>query len=642
MLEKNLQALSMQNPSLAQKILYHQAQDVDFDIAESGDYNIIYKGVHLHDTKNPQLEAKLIFGDNNNEENKLQLVFGLGLGYLFKRAYIGSAGSIIVFEPSLDVLRSTLEVVEFSEEIADKRVFIINELSELESVFLKYLYDNVTIMHLDSYMNMYPGMHEKVYFELNRLNLDQKTNIIRSIDMSKAFVISLPHFKKAPPVNILENKFKNKAALVVSAGPSLDSAIDLIKENRNKFIIISIGQAFGSLYKAGIMPDLVMILDTYFSPEWFSCVESTKDNLNLVLATSVQPQLWELETKTKFAYYSGHDYMTNWILKRIGHKSLESGATVSITSVYLAKLMGANPIILIGQDLAFKDNRVYAANSIHDFLKITIDSENKTSYYAAEPEVKTNSKINGLTGAEYVTHLVSMNALQHKSILTVKGWNGENVPTSSTYASFITEYNQMAEDFKQKYPHIRIINTSEGGAYLEGFEHLQLKEVIKDLPNLNIDLNTAIYEEYTSNKTDSMKVNEIDSSLKSLIKDLKNLKEDAQKVTKLANRILNDLKRTNNIPDNSTIDMIQKLQKYDKSVRSYNVGDRISFVYPFIQKELYEYNKLNDKKVESNQEKLVNGINSIKKFSENMIIASDRMIETYNSLIIYEKSLVEK
>lgn len=641
MLEKNLQALATQNPTLANKILNHQAQDIEFDVAKSGDYNLIYKGIPLHDTQDPQLEAKLIFGKQDEEENKLTLVFGLGLGYLFKRVYISSVGSIIVYEPSLDILRSTLEVVEFSEEIADKRVSIVNELSGLEAVFLKYLYDKVSIMYLNSYKNMYSGLYEKVYFELNRLNLEQKTNTLRSIDIATAFMNSLNYFKMAPAANVLENKFKNKTVLVVSAGPSLDNTISLIKENRDKFVIISIGQAFKALYLAGILPDLVMVLDTYFASEWFNCVESPENELNLILATSAKTTLWELPAKTKFVYYSGQDYMTNWVLNRLEGKSLEHGATVSITATYLAKSMGANQIILIGQDLAYRDNKMYAANAIYGFVNISVDDQGNVNHYI-KPENKLKESIDNKSSEEFTDCLLSHNFAQHKNTIIVKGWNSENLHTSSAYASFITEFNQMALDFKENYPDIKVINCSEGGAYLEGFEHLPLSEIIKDLPTLDITPVSIIYNEYISNKPDPIKVNNIEESLKNLIKDLKNLKEDALKVVKLANRISVELKNSSYVVTMNLVNMINKLQKLDKEVRKYNIEDRISFVYPFIQKELFEYNKLKDKMPKTSQEKLIYGINSIQKFSEVMIIAANRMTETYNNLVSYEKNLTVK
>jgi hypothetical protein len=623
MLDKNLQALSIKNQHLAQKIYAHTFEDIEFAKTETGEYNIFYRGIPIHSEQNPQEEAKEVFGEEDKNENGLCCLFGLGLGYLFKRAYLSFAGTIIVYEPIIDILRATLEVVDFSQELSDSRVFIIQDYKELEGIFYKYRFESARLINLNSYRIMLPELYEQTFYELNKLYIDQNTNIQKSIEIAEGFVANLPSIVKTPSVEVLEGLFKNYAALVVSAGPSLDKAIETIKENRKKFVIIAIGQAVKALYAADIMPDLVVLIDMLPFDHQIECLGEEKRKLNLVLEPSTHNNLYIEPVKSRFVYLPDSDYMSMWYAKRCGAKGYPQAGTVSIIAFHLAKITGANPIILVGQDLAYSGGKAYASNTIYDAVKLQIDEKQNVK---ARIELENNSEI--LTVKD---EILLKNKNLYENTLLVKGQSGEMLPTINSYATFITIYNDLAKYARLENNELEIINASTGGAYLQNFDHKTLEDAVNSLEDLDrspIELINNIYSEY---KPDYESIRSVSDDFQDLLTMLQRLKTETLSVLKISSRIKKELKLSKNIT-NKAMDMARSLQKLDMQVRSYNTDNKISFIYPFIQKELFEYNKIKDRIVLSEYDKFVLAVEIVEAFSNAMRIGAERTINSFKKL----------
>ena len=94
MFQKNLEALKSNNPELAARLKQVNIQNIkEIGVynAETGDVILTYKDVPLHDTSDPIRESKATWNRTITCElrrNDIQLVYGLGLGYLFRRAYV--------------------------------------------------------------------------------------------------------------------------------------------------------------------------------------------------------------------------------------------------------------------------------------------------------------------------------------------------------------------------------------------------------------------------------------------------------------------------------------------------------------------------------------------------------------------------
>ena len=85
-LEKNLDIIRKYDKNLADRILMFDVEKSNILITKTDkdEYNLIYKGINLHNNQGAENEADEIALKIKNKENKnsIRLIYGLGLGYL--------------------------------------------------------------------------------------------------------------------------------------------------------------------------------------------------------------------------------------------------------------------------------------------------------------------------------------------------------------------------------------------------------------------------------------------------------------------------------------------------------------------------------------------------------------------------------
>ena len=132
--QKNLATLSQKNPELAQKLGSYIPSEIPQLVQENGAYNILYKGKLIHNSQNPLAEANEVFTMSQNSPVAIHLVYGLGLGYLFQIASLNSQGTVILYEPDLNILWLAFTLVDFSNDIMKKNVYITDDFNTVTSV----------------------------------------------------------------------------------------------------------------------------------------------------------------------------------------------------------------------------------------------------------------------------------------------------------------------------------------------------------------------------------------------------------------------------------------------------------------------------------------------------------------------------
>ena len=136
MFSKNLEALRVTNPDLADRLEAMPISDkTTLFLGPNQEINIAYEDIALHRIMDPFGECRDLFETNVTEDAKsyqgLIFMFGLGLGYFLRRAFVHSEAQIVLFEPYLDVLRHTLEVVDLAKELASSRVRILYDKTHI-------------------------------------------------------------------------------------------------------------------------------------------------------------------------------------------------------------------------------------------------------------------------------------------------------------------------------------------------------------------------------------------------------------------------------------------------------------------------------------------------------------------------------
>lgn len=567
MFKKNIEAIKIKNPTLAEKlekINIETIKNVLVYQADSGDYIISYNNTLMHNTEDPVREAKSVWYKAIKSEfhkNDIQIIFGLGMGYLLKRAYLNSTSKIYIIEPFIELLRFVLEYVDFSQEFQDDRIFITDNLTELtKKIQNEYLNgDKIEFLFLNSYIKLSQQMLVELTNQVLNIceskSVDQNTIFNQCKLWTQNSILNISSFANARPHSYLANKFSNKTALIISAGPSLAENIEKIKQNRDKFVIIAVCSIYKYLLKNNITPDFITFADSRFLVEHVRGEEESLKNMNIVINSRADNYIFEQEAKSKFVAFSSTDDISSWIQKSMNAdiKLDKSGGTVSILSYYFAKSLGCNPIVFTGLDLAFINNKVYANGmemevNQNGTLKIPAESVKKVSY--------------------------------------VKSANGEMVPTRDDYLAFVRQFNEI---FTEEEQDERIINTSLSGAYIKGMDYMSFDEMLDTIDSSEIDVNKEISAIIKSTKTGWKQANSL------LIKQAKIEYENIKKFDLEANNTYQKLQELCELFEMhkdkmGTIDSkIEELKHPLNSIRTMAVNN--SFLSSYLQCELLEYTR---------------------------------------------------
>lgn len=196
---------------------------------------------------------------------------------------------------------------------------------------------------------------------------------------------NLPEYLVNPGLEALKDIHKGKPAICVSAGPSLKKNLRLLlnPEVRNRVLVISVGTVYTTLVGLGIKPDIVTTIDFQMLnyTDQFANVNLPTD-VALVYLHSTYPTTVRRWPGPKFVALNSSDTVS-WFINKIG-SAKASGAqsqTVAHLNVLTAQMVGANPIILLGQDLSMPLEEHHAPGSN---VQDQSPSENRDSHVEAE------------------------------------------------------------------------------------------------------------------------------------------------------------------------------------------------------------------------------------------------------------------
>lgn len=527
-LKSNLEFISKHNKTLSGNISQITEYTKNFEIKTNlaGEYNLVINGMAVHSLTGAVEEAKNILSAlPHNENGSIHLIYGMGLGYLPDEFINNAKGAVIVYEQDMEILHFVLSAVDFSQNFKTGRLYIASDLNELEEILYNiYKYKSkASLSFVDYYKTQY--RHD---FETFRVWLVRKIELIDhnyKLQMFKMFTFfestikSLDKKYNLPPLTEYKDAFKDKPAIIVSAGPSLNKNIEVLKKYKDNAIVFCVGTALRSLYRNNITPDFLNVIETVNTSLHYN-LPISKD-INFIAEPYTEKTFLDIEFKNRFVTPSLETDASRWFLEKAEKEftPFETKGTVAYHALYSAYYLGCNPIILIGQDLAYTDGQCYSKGSKFDGLQCVFDEEAqkymiapknfeeyRDAYFASEgySEERKNSAIERV--------LARMN----NNIKFVQGQDGEMLPTDSVYAIFIDYF----KEFAAVYGHERtLINSSLGGALIKGFETAPLDEVCEKFANKPIDKESLFSLLGTKNSIDNKIV------IKNLRKDTLILKE---------------------------------------------------------------------------------------------------------------------
>lgn len=285
-------------------------------------------------------------------------------------------------------------------------------------------------------------------------------------------LLNMPYYVKNPGFEEFKEKYghyyANKPAVIVSSGPSLDKNVHLLKDYRDKMLVLSCDGSLAPLEKHGIKPDIVGSVEReYLTYTAFYRDRTMDDSIIFSGPAVVRPEIIEkFDGKNILSVFKDKDIYGQWMNEITLNKKgvVWAGSSVAHFLLSLADGLGCDPIMLIGQDLAYSLDGVSHAGETE--IKETIDLSKVTEW--------------------------------------VKDYDGNDIPSTTVWKNFLTTFEDMIRKSDKK-----IIDATEGGALIKGSEIRKLKDALEqyckgELPIFNeLVNNMEVKEEYVAEAKES-------------------------------------------------------------------------------------------------------------------------------------------
>lgn len=345
------------------------------------------RDVFLHSRHHPVDEARRLLAaqDADGLSHKVCIALhGSGLGYTVAEVLqrVPREAMVLLFEPSLPLIRRMLEVVDLAKPLRSRRLTLVtrSEKSELfraigpRAVLLSM--PSARIEHAPSMrLPGATGFHEACKAHLDDLTSYSRTSlntvVLNGRRTAENITANLDQYARSVAsaacggLTSLRGRFDGKPAIIVSAGPSLRRNKHLLTDLQHHAVIIAVQTTLRPLLDMGVTPDFVTSLDYHeISARFF---EGLPSSLSTHLVAEAKATRLVLERHPGPISVVGNDYADSMLRElRPQLPRLPAGATVAHLAFYLAQHLGCDPILFVGQDLGFTDGLCYTPGTAYD------------------------------------------------------------------------------------------------------------------------------------------------------------------------------------------------------------------------------------------------------------------------------------
>jgi len=470
-LERNLARIRRRNPASAQAVEAASDPAVRVVVGPKGATTVSADGKLLGSAYDPRSEGERLAGRMLSDATDLLLAIGFGLGHHLEAFHERNGCPLIVYEPSPARLRAALATRPFPL-LEREHVWVTCDLATLGGLLARYYTPGLCIRVVPhpALLDMDPDAVREAVQQVqqtkNVLDITATTRVRMAAAWTALTVENLPHLVASPSGLTLKDAFRGLPAVVCAAGPSLDKQLPLLREYQDRVLVVAIGQVVGSLRRAGIRPHVVHLVESQDVRHHLLDEDGRgTEDLNLFLLDSAFPGLFELPVRSRFHVPIEANTMATWLGRLAGDgRGIHSGGTVAQTAVFLARALGADPVLLIGQDLAYTGKRAYASHSVYDGVGFEDRGDGRYELTRIDRKMRHFRPVSGPGQS------------RRKDLVWVPGWGGTRVPTSPSYASFRESYRDIASAVKRGGG--RLLNCTEGGALIPSVEHVPFAEML--------------------------------------------------------------------------------------------------------------------------------------------------------------------
>lgn len=471
--EKNITLIDRKYPYVSELVkqvdLNEAGKKVGIEQTTDGQL-ILFKTVnnrkwYLNSRLNPEMASKLYADRYKIQPYEMYFVFGFADGRSIKKLLekCDATNLLVVGIPDMEAFAVAISCFDFCNLWEDDRVkLVFPEIVFDTETFIQYAVDYTRIKLLE--FCILPG-YDILYHEMCEQYMDIVLDRMKNVIVNKSTQLS---FNRLVPQRILSNTkrmimhsnirqlqmalknydLRNIPAIIVSAGPSLDQNIHLLKEARGRALIIAVDASVRAVMQAGVRPDLLCSIDPK-SPERF-LTDVNLDDVYWACNQMSNSLLLKKYGKHIFYYGSYRSIWENELEKQLGYEfpKIATGGSVSTEAFMLSLYLGFRTIILIGQDLAFTG---------------------------------------GVSHTKGIGNALGDNDayIKKRHLVEVEGIDGTMLQTDFQMWFYKQWFEKMIRINQNR---IRVIDATEGGARIEGTELMTLREAIDIYCTQNLDL----------------------------------------------------------------------------------------------------------------------------------------------------------
>lgn len=563
--DKNIQAMPEKMNKLKAYLIKKDSEEnsteIEFGVEEIDGRKVLFavkegKLYQLDTMYDQDAMLDLWYHGMNPKFNSKFLMFGFGNGMFVEKLIkeTEKETTFYIYEPSVDGLLKVFHEFDLSEMLSSDRMYIfLPEIYENETAFYNYLADLMVYTDVQgtrnciypNYKTLFPEAFEKYDAIVQELmdSLQANRQVLERFGEShyRNPFINYPYLAFGKSIDSLWAFFdKDIPVIIVSSGPSLSKNVEEIKRAKGKAFILAADSAVSVLLNHDIIPDMFVCVDSKKNPGHFTNPLIKDIPMLCMLHTSIHA-LKEHNAPCFFINDMNPHVGAFTISNQITLPMLSSGGSVANNAMSFAELMGLKTFILVGQDLAYTNNKTHAEGSLRATWNVDIDY----------------------------------------SKCYVEGQDGEQILSSNEFKL----YRDWIEREIIEREDIKVINATEGGAKIHGAIQTTLKEAIDEYCKKDVDV-SEIFEKaryiLDINEREAFKGYMIDTPVQ-----LKELEQEVKKGISLYEK-MEELIYEDKYQSQKFITYYRQVEEITKSLQ-----EAPAIYYPecIMQKEVGEYLK---------------------------------------------------
>ncbi|MFH1069963.1 MAG: 6-hydroxymethylpterin diphosphokinase MptE-like protein, partial [Candidatus Glassbacteria bacterium] len=375
-LKRNLGSLARRYPELARLLLSVPPAAADLIQTRAGVPSLRLKNAGgrpytLHSTVDPLAEAERTVRMQLRPGSNSGLVYGFGLGYHVERLLeeLPAGSPVLVIEPQISIFRLALESRDLTHLFENQELFwavgekdyeVARHFSRVFRVIslegVSIISHNASVKLCGEYFNVVDDYCRKWLITVGGNFL---TNVISVRTYMSNTLDNILAIVDNPPIIRLFGRFRKVPGIVISAGPSLDRQMGTLKLLEKHAVLICVDTALGPLYRSGVSPHLVLAGDPS---------ENNLRHLQGVGRTGAALVAEPMTHPRIISEFDGRKFIMSFnevLMKKLAgvlgdFGRVEAWGSISTGAFDLARKLGCDPIVFIGQDLAFTGGRYYA------------------------------------------------------------------------------------------------------------------------------------------------------------------------------------------------------------------------------------------------------------------------------------------